>query len=115
MEPGATGPRGAVFGPRGLLIKAPFSGTALLTIESDRVLEQRVLTLEKNTAEIEVPVKAAFAPNVYCALTVIRPAVAESVWSAHRAVGAIALPVQPAARRLAVALEVARRPACRSG
>ena len=90
-----------------LLIKAPFSGTALLTIESDRVLEQRVLTLEKNTAEIEVPVKAAFAPNVYCALTVIRPAVAESVWSAHRAVGAIALPVQPAARRLAVALEVA--------
>lgn len=88
-----------------LLIKAPFRGTALLTVESDRVLERRVITLEKNTAEIEVPVRADYAPNVYCAVTVIRPAVAESVWSAHRAVGALALKVEPPQCRLNVALE----------
>lgn len=87
-----------------LLIKAPFRGTALLTVESERVLERRVITLEKNTAEIEVPVRAEYAPNVYCAVTVIRPAVAESVWSAHRAVGALALKVEPPQRRLSVAL-----------
>jgi hypothetical protein len=89
-----------------LLIKAPFSGTALLTVESDRVLDQRVLTLKKNTAEVEIPVRAGYAPNVYCALTLIRPAVAESVWSAHRAVGAIALKVEPPGHRLAVELDV---------
>lgn len=83
-----------------LLVKAPFSGTALLTVESDRILDQRVVTLEKNTAELEVPVRADFAPNVYCTLTLIRPAVAESWWSAHRAVGAVAMPVVLPGHRL---------------
>jgi uncharacterized protein YfaS (alpha-2-macroglobulin family) len=85
-----------------LLVKAPFSGVALLTVESDRVLEARVVTLEKNTAELEVPVLAAYAPNVYCVLTLVRPAVAESVWSPHRALGALALPVERPGRRLTV-------------
>jgi uncharacterized protein YfaS (alpha-2-macroglobulin family) len=89
-----------------LLIKAPFTGTALLTVESDRVLEQRVIALEKNTAEIEVPLREDYAPNVYCTVTLLRPAVAESVWSAHRALGAIAVPVEPENRRLEVALTV---------
>jgi hypothetical protein len=88
-----------------LLIQAPFSGTALLTVESDRVLEQRVLRLEKNTAQIEIPVLAGYSPNVYCSITLLRPATAESVWSAHRAAGTIALPVEPPGRRLTVALE----------
>ena len=88
-----------------LLIKAPFSGLALLTIESDRVLTQRLVTLQKNTAEIEVPVRADYVPNVYCAITLIRPATAESVWTAHRAAGAIALNVEPPSRRLNVAID----------
>ncbi len=90
-----------------LLIKAPFSGNALLTVEADRVLDQRVITLEKNTAEIDVPVRAEYAPNVYCTLTLIRPAVAESIWSAHRAVGAVAMPVLLPDHRLNVAIRVA--------
>lgn len=88
-----------------LLIKAPFSGLALLTIESDRVLTQRLVKLEKNTAEVQVPVLADYVPNVYCSLTHIRPAVAESVWSAHRASGSIALAVEPPSRRLTVAID----------
>lgn len=88
-----------------LLIKAPFSGLALLTIESDRVLDRRLITLDKNTAEVEVPVKADYTPNVYCSVTLIRPAVAESVWSAHRATGSAVLRVEPPARRLIVAID----------
>lgn len=88
-----------------LLVKAPFAGTALVTVESDRVLEQRVITLEKNTAELELAVRPDYAPNVHCVVSVIRPAAAESVWSAHRAVGAIPLPVEPAGHRLQVALD----------
>lgn len=88
-----------------LLIKAPFSGTALLTVESDRVLEQRVITLEKNTAEVDLPVRLDYAPNVYAVVTLLRPAVAENVWSAHRAVGALALPVEPVDGRLQVSLD----------
>ena len=88
-----------------LQVRAPFAGPALLTVETDRVLDARLVTLEKNTAEFEVPVAADYAPNAYCSLTLIRPAVAEEVWSAHRAIGALALPVERPGRRFAVALE----------
>lgn len=88
-----------------LMIKAPFSGRALLTVETDRVLTRRLVVLEKNTAEIDIPVPASDAPNVFCCLTLIRPAVAESVWSAHRASGAIALKIDPSGHQLTVSLE----------
>ena len=58
-----------------LTIQAPFSGTALLTVESDKVLQSRVILLEKNTAEVDVEVKDGYAPNVHCTVSVIRPAV----------------------------------------
>ena len=87
-----------------LQVRAPFAGTALLTVETDRVREARQVTLEKNTAEFEVPVSAEYAPNAYCSLTLIRPAEAEEVWSAHRAIGALALPVEWPDRRLQVAV-----------
>jgi len=88
-----------------LLIKAPFSGTALLSLTSDRVLESRIIELEKNTAEIEIPVLAGFAPNVYCSITLVRPARAESVWTSHRATGAVALKVEPLNRKLTVSVD----------
>jgi hypothetical protein len=88
-----------------LTIQAPFSGTALLTIESDKVLFSRVILLEKNTAEVDVDVKDGYAPNVYCTVSVIRPAVAEAVWKGHRAFGSVPLKVSPAKHRIQMALE----------
>ena len=88
-----------------LQVRAPFAGPTLLTVETDRVREARVVTLEKNTAELEVPVEAGYAPNAYCTLTMIRPATAEAVWSAHRAVGAIPLMVDRPGHALQVAVE----------
>lgn len=89
-----------------LTIQAPFAGTALLTIESDKVLQSRVILLEKNTAEVDVEVKDTYAPNVHCTVSVIRPAVAESVWKGHRAFGSLPLKVSPRKHRINVALEV---------
>ncbi|NCA83337.1 MAG: hypothetical protein EOM72_11440, partial [Opitutae bacterium] len=87
-----------------LQVRAPFAGLALLTVETDRVQAARVVTLEKNTVELEVPVEEAYAPNAYCTLTLIRPAQAEAVWSAHRAIGVLALPVDRPGHGLQVAL-----------
>lgn len=89
-----------------LTIQAPFAGTALLTIESDKVLQSRVIFLEKNTAEVDLEVKDTYAPNVHCTVSVIRPAVAESVWMGHRAFGSLPLKVTPRNHQLKVALEV---------
>ncbi len=88
-----------------LMIQAPFTGQALLTVESDHVIESRLLTLEKNTAETEIEVRPEFSPNVYCSVTLIRPAVAESVWTAHRAAGVVPLKVIPPGRKLEVAID----------
>jgi uncharacterized protein YfaS (alpha-2-macroglobulin family) len=77
-----------------LVIKAPFVGKALLTIESDRLLETCVVNLEKNTAEIRLPVKDGYQPNVYCSISLLRGIKPGEAWSAHRAVGRIPLVVE---------------------
>ncbi len=87
-----------------LLIKAPFDGLALLTVESDQIHERRLVRLEKNTAEVQIKVNGEYVPGVYCNVTVLRPAVVESVWSAHRAAGMVALKVSPPNRQLKVGL-----------
>lgn len=88
-----------------LTIQAPFSGTALLTIESDQVLFSRVILLEKNTAEVDVEILPGYAPNVHCTVSVIRPVIAETEWKGHRAFGSVPLRVSPAKNHIQVALE----------
>ncbi|HOW98340.1 MAG TPA: MG2 domain-containing protein [Kiritimatiellia bacterium] len=86
-------------------IQAPFAGTALLTVENDRILDRRVVRMTNSSELVEIPLRDEYAPGVYAAVTMIRPAVAESVWTAHRAAGIAYLPVKPAGRRLTVAVE----------
>ncbi len=87
-----------------LLIKSPYAGMALLTIESDRVLEQRVLLLEKNTTQVTIPVVSDYRPNVYCSVSVIRPVQGGEKWAGHRAVGSVPLMVNAVGHHLDVKL-----------
>jgi hypothetical protein len=86
-------------------VKTPFAGTALVTIESDRVLEHRVVEIKGNTAEFEFAVTADWGPNVYAVVSVIRPVTPAEVWTAHRAAGAAAIRMDAPDRRLDVAIE----------
>jgi uncharacterized protein YfaS (alpha-2-macroglobulin family) len=85
-------------------IRAPFAGEAWITLQRDQIIESRVITLKANTAEATFPVTAALAPNAEVAVSVIRPATAETVWSAHRATGLGPLRVQPPERKLSVSV-----------
>ncbi len=87
-----------------LIIKAPFPGKALVTIESVHVLSHQVMLLEKNTAELKFIVKPEYAPNVYCAVTLIRPAVSEKLWGQHRAAGLIPLVVDKPKKKARIIL-----------
>lgn len=82
--------------------RVPFAGEAWVTLSSDRVLESRVLAVTNNTLTLDWAVAEAHAPSVAVSVTVVRPAVAESVWSAHRASGEAVLRVLPPERKLAV-------------
>lgn len=86
-----------------LLVKSPFPGEALLTVESDRVLLARRLVLAENTAEIELDVGEDWAPSVHARVSVIRPAEpGDSAWMGYRAHGSAILRVDRPGRRLGV-------------
>lgn len=58
-----------------VLIKTPISGTAQITIESgDQILREQTVELEGNAPEIEVPIEAGDAPNIFVSLMLIRGA-----------------------------------------
>lgn len=88
-----------------IAIKSPFAGLALVTLESDRVLQRRVVRLEGTAHSVEFEMRPEYSPNVYCGVTLLRPAKPEPVWSAHRAAGFVALRVVPPGRSLAVGVE----------
>ncbi len=88
-----------------LLVRSPFAGRALFTLETDEIHERRVLVLTNNSCTIDVPLVAAHAPNAYCTLSVIRPVVAEKTWGQHRAVGRVSLPLKQPERQLGIELE----------
>ena len=92
-----------------LVIKSPFAGKALLTVETDRVLETRVFELEGNTAEISLPVDESYAPNAYCCVSVIRPVKAGEPSAVHRAVGVAPLRVSRPEQELSVHLHTPER------
>ncbi|MBM4033337.1 MAG: hypothetical protein FJ291_16360 [Planctomycetes bacterium] len=88
-----------------VLVKAPFAGRALMTIETDRIHLAQVVSLEKNTAEFTFPVSAALGPNAYCSATVVRRTAPGSQWALQRAYGTVPVRLDNKPRQLKVEVE----------
>ena len=92
-----------------ILVEAPFSGTALVTVEREKVLRSFVTHLEGNAPSLRVPLLAADVPNVFLSVTLLRGADR----SPHRfqepeyRVGVCELPVLDPHSRLGVDLAAA--------
>ncbi|HYG15902.1 MAG TPA: alpha-2-macroglobulin family protein, partial [Bacteroidia bacterium] len=56
-----------------VLFKTPFAGKLLVTLERNGIYEYRVVNTDKKSAEIEIPVKDEFLPNIYVSATLIKP------------------------------------------
>ncbi|MEE9554783.1 MAG: MG2 domain-containing protein [candidate division Zixibacteria bacterium] len=76
-----------------LLIKAPFNGRLLLTIEKDMVLDTKSYDLDSNTAEIVIPVSKQYAPNIYITATLLKSTTSLERHSPSRAFGMIPLKI----------------------
>ena len=87
-----------------ILLKSPFSGRVLFTVESDRIHLVRAFTLAGNTREITLTMAAGWGPNAYCSATVIRPVDPAARWAAHRAFGAVPLMLDNGPHRLKIAV-----------
>ena len=91
-----------------VLIRSPFSGQLLLTMEGDRVHDRRVVALPENSQLFEVPVPAGLRCGAYVTATVIRAIDPQRTdWLPHRAFGMARLVVDLASNELPVTLEAA--------
>jgi len=86
-------------------IRAPFGGRLLITIEKEEVLEFITREMKDNTAEITIPVKRNYFPNVYITATILKDAKDIDQVSAARAFGVAPLMMNIALKQLSVEIE----------
>lgn len=55
-----------------ILLKVPFNGKILVTVERDHVFDYFYVNTDKKAASISIPVKEEYLPNVYITATAIR-------------------------------------------
>lgn len=56
-----------------VLFTTPFSGKMLVTMETDKVLWQQYVNVEKHSVSLNLPLTAAHLPNVYITATLFKP------------------------------------------
>src|SRR6185295_19355641 len=56
-----------------LLFKTPFSGSMLVTMETDKVVSYQYVNVENRTASVDLKMTADHLPNVYVTATLIKP------------------------------------------
>jgi len=56
-----------------VLLKTPFAGRMLVTVERNRVFEHYYVDTDKKSASLTIPIKKEFLPNAYITATLIKP------------------------------------------
>lgn len=56
-----------------ILMKTPFAGKILLTIERDKVYDYFIVQTDKKAASFNLPIKKEYLPNAYISATLIKP------------------------------------------
>lgn len=87
-----------------LHIQSPFAGQASLAVLTNRLISLRNIPVREGANEVELPVDAAWGPGAYAAVTVFRPGAAAD-GQPRRALGLAWVALDPAPRRLGVAIE----------
>jgi uncharacterized protein YfaS (alpha-2-macroglobulin family) len=71
-----------------VLVKPPFAGTLLLTMETDRVVESRLVEITGKEMSLDWPVPANLRGGAFLTATLVRPVdPARDAWLPHRALG----------------------------
>lgn len=87
-----------------ILVKTPFSGNALVTIEREEVMESYVTNLVGHAPALRVPLTSAHVPNVYVSVLLLRglDASPRQIKVPEYRLGYCALQVENPAQKLAV-------------
>ncbi len=91
-----------------LLLKAPFSGLAVVSVERDRVMRSFVTNLTGNAPRVFVPLSAEDAPNAYVTVMLLRglEQSPKSTPEPEYSLGSCQLHIEQPETRLEIALEL---------
>ncbi|MCB1492839.1 MAG: alpha-2-macroglobulin family protein, partial [Rhodobiaceae bacterium] len=92
-----------------LKISPRFAGEALITIGSERLLSTFTASVPEGGTTVDIPVSTDWGAGAYVTATLFRPGDAEASRMPMRAIGVKWLGIDPAERKLAVALDVPDR------
>ncbi len=86
-----------------ILIPSPFQGpvAALLTVERAGILSHRVLTLQSNSEQVDIPITEDLIPNAYVSVVLVKGKGATEPFASFR-VGYVALQVSAAEKHLTI-------------
>jgi len=87
-----------------LLLKTPFPGRVLVTVERDRVLDHFYVTTDEKSAKVDVPIRGNHVPNIYVTATAIRE-IKDNRLPLTVARGFVPLTVEKPGARLQVAIK----------
>lgn len=85
-----------------VLVRSPFKGRLLLSVETDGVVSTRVIDMPASQVTIPIAVTDACRPNAYVRATIVRAIDPDAKWRAHRATGVTRLCIDNSNERLNV-------------
>ncbi len=89
-----------------VLVRSPFEGRMLLTVETDRVIDSKVVPMKGNTAEVTLDISGAIRGGAFLTATVVRAVnPADAKWLPHRAMGLARLLIDHSGRSIPVVIE----------
>ena len=88
-----------------LLLKTPFAGRVLVTVERNHVFDHFYVDTDQKSARVSVPIRAGHVPNVYVTATAIRPITGGSSLPLTVARGFVPLTVEKPGTHLPLAVQ----------
>lgn len=85
-----------------VIVRSPFAGRLLLSMETDDVVTTRVIDMPANHVTVPIAISQNCRPNAYITATVIRAIDPDAAWQTHRAIGTVRVPIDNEDRRLTV-------------
>jgi uncharacterized protein YfaS (alpha-2-macroglobulin family) len=89
-----------------LLLKTPFPGRILVTVERDRVLDHFYVDTDQKSARVSIPIRGGHVPNIYVTATAIR-SITDNSLPLTVARGFVPLTVEKPSTHLPISLKAA--------
>jgi uncharacterized protein YfaS (alpha-2-macroglobulin family) len=90
-------------------VTGAFEGTLLVSVETDSILRHEVLSAGKDGAAFSFDVTKEMSPNAWITAQLIRPVAPDDDWRAHRAFGAVPLPLDNSEKSLQVEIRAPQK------